>query len=258
MTVATFNVNSIRARMPVLKAWVESAGPDIVALQETKVEDGSFPIADLEPTGYHVAIHGQKGYNGVAILSRVAPDEVHTGLGDPDFPEDCRVIRARFGELWVVGTYVPNGTKVGSEKFAYKLAWFERFGRLLRETVPAGTPAVWLGDINVAPTDEDVYEPDRHRGDVCFQPEEKEALARIVGEGWTDLFRHFTPGPGHYTFWEYTIPNGFKRNLGWRIDHVYANEALAGRCTACVVDRAPRSMERPSDHTPVVATFDLA
>lgn len=255
MKIATFNVNSVRARMPVLLKWLQEESPDCVALQETKVEDAKFPLAEFSEAGYDVSFHGQPRYNGVAFLSKGPMEEVRTGFGDPDWPEDCRIIQGVYRGVKVIGTYVPNGTAVGSEKFAYKLAWFERFGRMVTELCRPEDPVVWLGDINVAPTPEDVFDPVKLEGTVCFHPDERAALARLMEWGWTDCYRRFHPEPGQFTYWEFFLPNGFKRNLGWRIDHVYASPGVVARCSDCTIDKEPRSWERPSDHTPVVATF---
>ncbi|MCW5935796.1 MAG: exodeoxyribonuclease III [Fimbriimonadaceae bacterium] len=257
MRIATFNVNSIRARLPILTAWLEIERPDVVALQETKVSDDKFPLMDLEFLGYHSVFHGQPQRSGVAILSLTPALESVQGFEDPEWPDDARLLRARFGDFSVVCTYVPNGTRVGSEPYAYKLAWFDRFRRYIEQRFQPEERVVWLGDINVAPTDDDVYHPEKRRKDVGFQPEEKAALARAVEWGWTDCFRKHTQGPGHYTFWDYLIPRSLERNYGWRIDHIYATPPLAERCVECVVDKAPRAMDRPSDHTPLIATFDL-
>ncbi|MBL8066063.1 MAG: exodeoxyribonuclease III [Chthonomonadaceae bacterium] len=257
MTLATFNVNSIRARLPVLTKWLTETNPDVVALQETKVEDAKFPIAEIESAGYHVSFHGQPRYNGVALLSKAPIDSTLTGFEDPEWPTDCRIIAAQIGEVYVVNTYAPNGTAVGSEKYEYKLAWFEKLHDLLYDRLKDHENLVWLGDINVAPTDLDVFDPKKMAAEVCFTSREKDALKKLVDLGLTDCFRKFEQGGGHYSYWEYFIPNSFQRNLGWRIDHIYATKALADTCTGCEIDLEPRRWERPSDHTPVVASFDI-
>ena len=257
MVVATFNVNSVRARVPNLLSWLESATPDVVVLQETKVEDVKFPFAELEPSGYTIEIHGQPRYNGVAVLSRLPIDEIDYGFDDEDMPEDCRLLRATIGGVQIIDTYVPNGNEVDSEKWEYKMSWLERFALYVRETCDMGSPAVWLGDVNIAPTSDDVFEPEGKLGDVGHHPDEFSRLQRIVDLGWTDCFRKFTSGPGHYTFWDFRIPNSVKRNLGWRIDHIFASPALVSKCKRCWVDREPRCKEKPSDHTPVLAEFDV-
>lgn len=253
MKLATFNANSVRLRLPAILEWMAKTGADVLAIQETKVEDALFPRADLEAAGYHVAIHGQKMRHGVALVSRLPIEDVSTGFGDPNWPEDCRIIAARVGGYAVVNTYVPNGTEVGSEKFEYKLRWMERFRKYLDERYSPGDPVVWLGDINVAPKPEDVYDSKRLLGKVGHHPAEFEALERIVDFGLVDLFRKHNQEPKQYTFWEFYIPKSFERNLGWRIDHIYAPEKLASRSVSCVIDREPRGKERPSDHTFVMA-----
>ncbi|HXH62009.1 MAG TPA: exodeoxyribonuclease III [Fimbriimonadaceae bacterium] len=255
MVVATFNVNSVRARVPVLLDWLASAQPDVLVLQETKVEDAKFPFDDLEPSGYAIEIHGQPRYNGVAVLSRLPIEDVEFGFDDEDMPEDCRLLRATINGVQIINTYVPNGNEVGSEKWEYKMKWLEVFRDYVEETCDLGAPTVWLGDINIAPAPDDVFEPESKLGDVGHHPDEFSRLKAIVDLGWTDLFRRSTAGPGHYTFWDFRIPNSFGRNLGWRIDHIYASPALAGKCRRCWIDTAPRTAERPSDHTPVLADF---
>jgi exodeoxyribonuclease-3 len=255
--VATYNVNSVRVRLPILREWLALVQPDALVLQETKVEDAKFPLADIQDMGYNAVFHGQQKYNGVAILSRKAVTDVATGLCHPDWPEDCRVQRAVVGDVLLINTYVPNGTAVGSDKFEYKLRWLDRFSEFVRDLAKPEDKVLWLGDINIAPCPEDVYDPVRFDGSVGYHPLEREALARAKEWGWVDCFRRFRPEGGQYTFWDFVIPNGFKRNLGWRIDHIYASPGLAEHCADCWIDRGPRSLERPSDHTPVVADFEL-
>lgn len=254
MKVATFNVNSVRARLPILTEWLNKAQPDIVALQETKVEDDKFPRMELEALGYDVVFHGQKSYNGVAFLTKIAADDVQMGFCDTDWPHDCRILRATFAGVHIINTYVPNGTAVGSAKWEYKLRWLERFGDYCRDIASTQDRVIWLGDINIAPGPDDVYESARHLGGVGHHPDEFSRLDRIVDWGWTDCFRKFTHGPKHYTFWDFRI-GAFRRDLGWRIDHIYASQGIVDNCLSCVVDREPRGMERPSDHTPVIAEF---
>lgn len=255
MKVATFNANSIRIRLEIVLDWLAEHEPDVLAIQETKVEDDKFPVSEFEEAGWHVAIHGQKMRNGVALVSRLPIQNVRRGFEDPTWPDDCRIICGEVGELTIVNTYVPNGTAVGSDKFAYKLTWMERFDHYLRQRFRESDPFVWLGDINVAPTENDVFDPKQYAGKVGFHPDEIERLNRIRGFGLVDVFRKFHEGNGQYSFWEFVIPRSFERNLGWRIDHIYAPSSLAERCTASEIDRAPRGLERPSDHTFVWATF---
>jgi len=257
MRIATFNAASIRARLPRLIDWLGENEPDVLAIQETKVEDDKFPREEIEELGYEIAIHGQKSWNGVALLSRRPITDVRHGFGDELMPNDARIIAGTIDGLHVINTYVPNGSAVGSDKFEYKLRWLDRFKTYLEQNYRPDEPLIWLGDINIAPTSDDVYDSKRFYGGVGHHPEEMERLSRILEFGLTDLFRVHTQGPGHYTFWDFTLPRGVDRNLGWRIDHIYATESVAKLCTECVVDKAARKGEKPSDHTFVIATLDL-
>ena len=257
MKIATYNAASIRARLPLTLDWLAENEPDVLAIQETKVEDDKFPLSDFEDLGYHVAIHGQKSWNGVALLSRSPLQNVRTGFGDDLFPTDCRITSADIDGIPVINTYVPNGNTVGSEKFEYKLAWMDRFAKYLRERYRPDEPLIWLGDINVARKPEDVYDSPKLLGGIGHHPDEFARLDTILDFGLIDTFRMFTTEGGNYTFWDFTVPNGFKRNIGWRIDHIYATEVLASLCKECVIDRDARTRERPSDHTFVTATFNL-
>ncbi|MBS1709018.1 MAG: exodeoxyribonuclease III, partial [Armatimonadetes bacterium] len=202
MRLATYNVNSIRARMPRVLEWLEEAQPDVVALQETKVEDDKFPVAEIEAAGYHVAFHGQQKYNGVAFLSKVTAEDFVAGYA-PGFSEDCRVVRAVFDGVMFINTYVPNGTVVGGDKWAYKMAWLEQFNGFVSGLASPGDKVLWLGDINIAPTAADVYDHERLLGEVGHHPDEFSRLQNIVDWGWTDVFRLQGDDPGHYTFWDF-------------------------------------------------------
>ncbi len=256
MKVATFNVNSIRARLPILTGWLEFHQPDIVGIQETKVEDAKFPMEEITKAGYHAEILGQKSYNGVAILSKEKPDSVTKGMTTWDEDEDCRVIRATFGDLEFINTYVPNGTEVGAEKWDYKMRWMEEFKRYCDSLKPHKGGQIWLGDINVAPEPRDVYDSQKMAGGVGHHEDEFSRLKTIVEGKWTDCYREFADDSA-FTFWDFRIPNSVGLDLGWRIDHIYATGDLAKRCTRCWVDRYPRGLERPSDHTPLMAEFDI-
>lgn len=258
MIVATLNVNSIRMRLDAVLEWLAENEPDVLALQETKVPDDKFPLAEFEELGWQVAIHGQKSYNGVALVSRHPIANVRTGFGDPLFPEDCRLLAAEIEGVTILNTYVPNGTAVGTDKFAYKLAWLDRFLVYLRAHVDPGAPAVWLGDMNIAPTQDDVWGSPKHEGKIGRHKEELARLEALLAWGWTDLFRKFTQGPGHYTFWDYVIPRSFENNLGWRIDHIYGTAPVASACSRCEIDPSLRQAPKPSDHTAVVAELNPA
>lgn len=256
MKIATFNANSIRARLDIVIEWLTEHEPDVLAIQEIKCENDKFPTDAFEEAGWQVAVHGQKSYNGVAIVSRSPIKNVRTGFGDPTWPEDCRIITAEVDGVEIVNTYVPNGTSVGSEKFEYKLRWLPRFGQFIADRYSRDYPVVWLGDINIAPTEKDLFDAAKHVGKVGFHPDEHEALRRLMDWGWIELFREFEQDGGHYTFWEFVIPKAFERNLGWRIDHIYAPPSMGSRCRNCVIDKEPRGYERPSDHTFVIAEFE--
>lgn len=243
--------------MPMLLEWLAENEPDVLAIQETKVDDTKFPFAEIEDAGYSAVAHGQKLWNGVALLSRSPMTQVVIGYQDDLFEDDARMIAAEVDGVSIVNTYVPNGSAVGTDKFVYKLRWLERFRRLLDERYDAGQPLIWLGDINIAPTAHDVYSPNRHYGKVGYHPDEIQRLRAITSWGLTDLFRLHHDGPGNYTFWDFVIPRAVERNLGWRIDHIYGTESIASKCTWSWIDRDARLRDKPSDHTFVMAEIDL-
>ena len=257
MKVASFNVNSVRARLAAVVSWLGENEPDCLCLQETKVQDADFPSDAFEAAGYRVAFRGQKSYNGVAIVSREELTDVSYGLDDGDEPDEARLIRGRLGDVRVVNTYVPQGTATDSPRFQYKLEWFGRVRRLLEKHYRASDLLVWLGDLNVAIEPIDVYEPERFYGEVCYHPDEHKALRDVIEWGFVDVFRKHCQEPKQFTFFDYRIPAAPKRGLGWRIDHVLATPPLAARSTAAYVDMAPRLRPKPSDHTPIVAEFDV-
>ena len=257
MRIATYNAASIRARLPAVLEWLAEHEPDILAIQETKVENDKFPISEFEDLGYTGVLNGQKAWNGVATFSRVSATNVQIGFGDELFPNDARIVACDIEGIHVVNTYVPNGSNVGSEKWDYKLKWLERFASFLKERYRPDDKLIWLGDINIAPTPDDVYDSARMLGKVGHHPLEFEALTKTLSLGLVDVFRKHHAGPGHYTYWDFVIPNSLQRNLGWRIDHIYATPTLAERCTECFVDRGPRAELKPSDHTYLVAEFDV-
>ncbi len=256
MKIASFNANGIRARMPVIVRWLASEAPDVLALQETKVQDRDFPVADLTEAGYRCAFHGQKSYNGVAILTRSAPEAVDVGFGD-DFDTEARLISVRVGGVTVVDSYVPQGQSPDSEKFRYKLTWIDRIGRYFRQRFTAEDRLVWLGDFNVAPAPIDVYDPETLLGSVCYHPEEHRALDAVKKWGFVDVYRRHRPEDPTFSFWDYRIPNAVKRGVGWRIDHIWATAPMAESATAAWIDVEPRTWEKPSDHTFIVAEFQM-
>ncbi len=253
--VATFNANSIRARLQIVQDWLARESPDLLGIQETKVQDRDFPAGALEGQGYHVVFRGQKSYNGVAVLSRLPAERVRVDLSDPGPDEEARFISLETGGLRVVNVYVPQGTAVGSEKFQRKLRWLDDLAEHIRAEYDPEKPLVVMGDFNVARDARDVHDPEGLEGEVCFHPEERERLEGLIHWGLEDVFRTHQPDPGHYTFWDYRVPNGVKRNIGWRIDYILATAPLAETCTGIRVDMAPRRVAKPSDHTFLVAEF---
>jgi exodeoxyribonuclease-3 len=255
MKIASWNVNSLNVRMPHLEQWLRESAPDIVALQETKLEDERFPDTAIAGLGYRSVFAGQKTYNGVAILSRGQPIE-DVQIGIPGF-EDAqqRVIAATVGGVRVVNFYVVNGQSVGSEKFGYKLRWLQAAQAMLEGEAAQHPDLVVLGDFNIAPADIDVHNPKRWQASVMCSAQERAALAAITQLGLHDSFRLHCSEPGHHSWWDYRLM-AFDRGWGLRIDLLLVSEALRARCTAAGIDRAPRTWERPSDHTPVWAEFD--
>jgi len=255
MKVASFNVNSLRARLPVVLGWLAKHQPDVLCVQETKVQDVDFPTDAFDKTDYRYAFKGQKSYNGVAIFSRSEIANVQFGFADEP-KDEARLIKAEVNGIFVVNTYIPQGYLAESEKFEYKLEWFRCLRTYFDKNFRPGDAVLWVGDFNVAPEPIDVYDPEGLLGHVCYHPEVHKALKEVMGWGFVDVFRMHCKEPGQYTFWDYRLRNSFGRNLGWRLDHIMATRALAEKCAACYIDKNPRLAERPSDHTPIVAEFE--
>jgi exodeoxyribonuclease-3 len=259
MKFASWNVNSLKVRLPHLLEWLARQAPQIVCLQEIKLEDAKFPVEEIRAAGYHCVWSGQKTYNGVAILSRDTLADVAAGM--PAFPdEQKRVVAATVGEgadaIRVVCAYVPNGQAVGSEKYEYKLKWLAAFRSWLDGELKQNPRLAVLGDYNIAPADEDVYDPKLWEGQILCSSREREAFRELLALGLKDSFRLFTQREKSFTWWDYRM-NGFKRNLGLRIDHILISSELALRCRASSIDIEPRRLERPSDHAPVMAELQL-
>lgn len=255
MKIATWNVNSLRVRLPQVLQWLETAKPDVLALQETKLADDKFPVDEIKAAGYEVAFHGQPTYNGVAILSRKPLADVRFGM--PGFEdEQARVLAATVDGVRVVDLYVPNGQEVGSDKYAYKLRWLEHLAGVIAEELESYPNLVVLGDFNIAPADADVHDPDAWRGRILFSDAEKAALHRLTDFGLVDSFRLFEQDEKVFSWWDYRAA-GFRRNLGLRIDLVLLSKPLADGCLDASIDRLPRGWERPSDHAPAIATFKV-
>jgi len=254
MRIATWNVNSVRARLPRLIPWLEESGPDVVCLQETKCRDEEFPREPIEELGYDAAVFGQKTYNGVAILSRLGIEDVVRGFPGDEPDAQRRVIRATVGDTLLLNLYVVNGKEVGSDKYAFKLDWLERLRAFVHERYPMTEKVVLTGDFNVTFDDRDVYDPDAWREKILCSTPEREALARVMECGLTDALRAFTDEAGIYTWWDFRT-RAFRRDRGLRIDHFLVSPPALEACTGVEVDRAAREGEKPSDHAPVVATF---
>jgi len=263
MRIASWNVNSVRTRLDQVRQWLDAERPEVLCLQETKVADELFPHDAFRDLGYSAAISGQKAYNGVAILSRVPVEDVQVGFSpllpnDPEageLEEQKRVISARIEGLRVLDLYVPNGSSLQSEKYAYKLAWLACLRRYLGAQERQGEPLVMVGDFNIAPEARDIHDPERLTGGIMASDAEREALAALLGERLIDAFRLFESEAGHWSWWDYRT-GAWERDRGWRIDHIYLDQDLQNCATGCVIHRAVRGNEQPSDHAPVVVHLD--
>jgi len=255
MKVATWNINSIRRRMDLVLAWLAEHQPDVLCLQETKVADEEFPVMLFQAAGYHASFRGMKSYNGVATLSRRPPEKVLHGLRDGPDSEDVRIIQTVHDGVTVVNTYVPQGYKITSEKYTFKLEWFRRIRQYFEDLLDPNSPVLWVGDMNVAPEPIDVYHADRRVNDVDFHIDARNAFRQTMEAfGFVDLFRAKYPDRVQYTYWDY-FRNALQHNWGWRIDHILATRSLAARCTGIDVDMQPRQAPGASDHTVVWAEF---
>jgi len=253
MKLATWNVNSLKVRLPHLLDWLAATQADVVCLQETKTEDAKFPREAIEAAGYQVAYAGQKTYNGVAIVSRLPLRDVQAGI--PGFAdEQKRVLAATVDGIRVICVYIPNGQSLDSDKYLYKLRWLNALNAWLKDELARYPSLALLGDYNIAPEDRDVHDPAAWVGNVLVSEPEREQFQALLGLGLTDAFRLFEQPEKSFSWWDYRAA-GFRRNLGMRIDHILLSPELAARCTAVDIDKAPRKLERPSDHTPVVATL---
>jgi len=250
MKIATWNVNSIKVRLPHVLAWLESAKPDALCLQEIKCATEDFPTLELKGLGYHAAVSGQKTYNGVALLTREPARDVATGLPGDDGDTHARYIEATVGDVRVASIYLPNGNPVDTDKFPYKLAWMKRLQARARELLASEMPVVLAGDYNVCPTDADVYDPEGWRDDALCRPESRAAFRSLLHQGYTDAFRVFHSEPHRYSFWDYQAGR-WMRDEGLRIDHLLLSPQATDRLAAADIDKAPRGRDKASDHTPV-------
>ena len=255
MKIATWNVNSLNVRLPHVLDWLASAQPDVLCLQETKLEDAKFPFDALAVVGYQAVHAGQKTYNGVAILSKHPLTDISINL--PTYPdEQKRVIAATVNGVRIVCAYMPNGQSLDSDKYQYKLAWLAGLRTWLQEEMARHPKLALLGDYNIAPEDRDVHDPAAWVGQVLVSEPERAAFREMVGLGLTDAFCLFEEQECNFSWWDYRMA-AFRRNLGLRIDHILLSPELTAACTRCWIDKAPRKLERPSDHTPVIAELAL-
>ena len=244
--------------MDAVLSWLETHAPDVLCIQETKCQDEAFPLLLLGSSGYHIQYRGMKSYNGVAVLTREAPDEVFCGFDD-QLPEmdDARLMRVVVRGIPVINTYVPNGFKVGTPQHEYKLAWFDRLRKYFSTHLSPDQPAIWCGDMNVAPEPIDVHSPEKHLKHVCFHESVREAYKKTAAWGFVDVFRHLYPDRQQFTFWDYLRPSSLEKNKGWRLDHILATRPLADKARVSDVDLQPRRALRASDHTFLWAEFDV-
>ena len=260
MKIATWNVNSVKARLEPALAWLKQAGPDVVCFQEIKTVEENFPREAFEALGYNCAVHGQKTYNGVAILSKRPLEDVTPRLKGNDADDQSRYIEALVtgdkGVLRIASIYAPNGNPLGTEKFPYKLGWLERLHSHARDLLANEEPVALMGDYNIIPEDKDCYDPKAWINDALFQPQSRAAYRKIEYLGYTDAFRTRHSEGGHYTFWDYQA-GSWRKNQGIRIDHILLSPQAADRLGACAIDREVRDGEKPSDHVPIWAELDI-
>ena len=255
MKLATWNVNSLKVRLPQVVEWAGKHRPDVLCLQETKLQNDQFPAAEIRAVGYEPLANGQKTYNGVCIVSRGPPSETITEIPGFEDPQK-RVLAATIGGIRIINAYVPNGESVASDKYQYKLRWLAAFRGWLQDELSRHPRLAVLGDFNVAPEERDVYDPKAWEGQVLFSEPEREAFGKLIGLGFRDAFRLFEQPERSFTWWDYRM-NAFRRKMGLRIDHILLSEALAKLCTTCTIDVEPRRNERPSDHAPVIAELAI-
>jgi exodeoxyribonuclease III len=255
LKIATWNVNSLKVRLPHVLEWLAANDPDVLVLQEIKQVTEMFPSAELAEAGYQSIASGQKTYNGVAVIAKHVPTDPVTDFPGFDDPQR-RILASTINGVRVVDLYIPNGSEVGSEKYAYKLSWLEALNGFLEQELNQHEKLVVLGDFNIAPADEDVHNAEKWGEAILCSPQERKALKKLIDLGLSDVFRQFEQAEKTFSWWDYRAA-GFRRNAGLRIDLILASDELSKNCTASYVDKEPRSWERPSDHAPVVAEFDI-
>lgn len=253
--IATWNVNSLKVRLPHVLQWLDTENPDILALQETKTIDENFPVEEINNAGYQVSFTGQKTYNGVATICKSSIETIATEI--PDYDDlQRRVLAINNSGVTVLNLYIPNGSEVDSEKYQYKLEWFSKLHPFIKRLKKENDRLIILGDFNIAPEDQDVHDPEVWQGSVLVSPAEREEFRKLLAHGMNDCFRLFEQKEKSFSWWDYRAA-AFRRDRGLRIDHILASESLSGFCRACYIDKEPRKLERPSDHTPVVAEFEF-
>jgi exodeoxyribonuclease-3 len=257
MKVASFNVNSIRARLRIVLDWLGKESPDILCLQETKAPDTEFPQTAFENINYYSVFRGQKGYNGVAILSKTPPKDVRIGFDEHE-SEGSRLISATIHKMTIANTYVPQGFHPLSKQFRGKIDWLQRLYDYFYRNFRPGDLLLWVGDFNIAPEPADVYDPKLLLGHVGFHPDEHATLKKFREWGFTDVFRLHETGPEQYTFWDYRVRNAVKKKMGWRVDHIWATQIMAEKSVHAWIDVRPRLSDRPSDHTIIAAEFKMS
>ena len=255
MKIASWNVNSLKVRLPQVIDWLETNQPDVLALQETKLQDENFPVKEIKAVGYHVVFSGQKTYNGMAIISKLPAKNIVTDIPDLDDPQR-RILGANIGALRILNLYVVNGQELASAKYEYKLKWLSKVTEFIRDDLKNNSDYIVLGDFNIIPTDADSYDPEVWHDRIFCSDPEREALQNIIKLGFRDSFRLFEQEENTFSWWDYRQV-AFRRNRGLRIDLILASAALAENCQSSTVDKEPRKLERPSDHAPVVAEFDF-
>jgi len=253
--IATWNVNSLKVRLPHVLQWLETESPDVLALQETKSIDENFPIEAINEAGYQVSYIGQKTYNGVATLCKSTIETLATNLPDYDDVQR-RVLAINNSNVTILNLYVPNGSEVDSDKYRYKLEWFSKLHPFIKQLQTNNDRLIILGDFNIAPEDEDVHDPKEWEGSILVSQAERDEFKKLLSHGLKDCFRLFDQEEKTFSWWDYRAA-AFRRGRGMRIDHILASNTLSDSCCACYIDKAPRKLERPSDHTPVVAEFKL-
>ena len=257
MKIATFNANSIRSRLPIILQWLADYQPDVLGIQETKAQDVDFPREAIEAAGYHVVFKGEKSYNGVALICKSEPKDVRFGFDDGGPADETRLVRAVVDGVAVVNTYVPQGRAIDHVMYQYKLGWYARLRKLFEKEYAADQPLAWIGDINIAVEPIDVTNPQGKKNDPCYHIDAHNAFLETCTFGFEDLLRKHHPDEELYSFFDYRVKDAVQRNMGWRIDYVLATAPLAEKSVDCVIDVEPRLKEKPSDHTFMIAEFDL-